>query len=72
MLLRIVAMFAVIGLVLPATPQADEQVTRIPSLPEWQLVHRVVTLSGILLLQLQHRITGTVPVHCCGRERWAH
>jgi protein TonB len=59
MLLRIVAMFAAIGLVLPATPQvADEQVLRALSMPEGQLIHRVD--PEYPSVALQHRITGTV------------
>jgi hypothetical protein len=66
-LLRLTAISFVVGMVLPAAPQAtDEQVLRVPSMPEWQLVHKMD--PEYPPAALQHRIPGHRPVQRPHRE----
>jgi TonB family protein len=57
--LRLVATVIVAGLVAAAAPQpADEPVLRMPSIPEWKILHKVE--PEYPSAALQHRIQGTV------------
>jgi len=59
MLLKLTIISVTVGIVISATQQAvDEQVLRVPSMPEWKLVHRVDPQYPPAALR--HRIQGTV------------
>jgi TonB family protein len=57
--LRLIATVIMVGLVLLAAPQVpDEQALRMPSMPEWKLLHKVE--PEYPPIALERRIQGTV------------